>query len=257
MKCLDNSYLDSKRIEDTSKMIDFYRNFVKKGDESDVFYERHLVVLETALKVLSDKLNSCGYTCTEEDWLRYWEEWGYYDRGADRDVIKFISDVRYHQGEENSETIHNLFSSGYCYHFALILQHCFKRGDVCLAYPFGHMVWRDINGVVYDIEGVNTKYEELVEVDKLGKSLNGFLHIPNLDEGVLDEDLSLTLTKLRLMSRSAEDDFLVKVKNVLKQYGDFTDEDVSKVIKMLPDLAKKDDSILNLSIEKAVKLIGI
>lgn len=66
--------------------------------------------------------------------------------------------MRYHQGAENSETIRNLFSSGYCYHFALILQHCFKRGDVCLAYPFGYMVWRDVNGVVYGIEGVNTKY---------------------------------------------------------------------------------------------------
>ena len=48
---------DLKRVEDTQGMVDFYRNNVKTGDASDVFYERHLTVIETGLELLRQQLS--------------------------------------------------------------------------------------------------------------------------------------------------------------------------------------------------------
>ena len=49
---------------------------------------------------------------------------------------------------------HRHFRSGYCWHFAHLLKATFDRGEVCWCAPFGHMVWVDIDGTPYDIEGV-------------------------------------------------------------------------------------------------------
>lgn len=56
MRCIDNSELTLDRIEDTAKQIKFYRDCDKTGDWTDTFYESHLAILETGLRVLRDKL---------------------------------------------------------------------------------------------------------------------------------------------------------------------------------------------------------
>lgn len=66
LKCIDGSYLDLKRVEDTQGMVDFYRNNVKTGDASDVFYERHLTVIETGLELLRQQLSVSKDNCGEQ-----------------------------------------------------------------------------------------------------------------------------------------------------------------------------------------------
>lgn len=67
LKCIDGSYLDLKRVEDTQGMVDFYRNNVKTGDASDVFYERHLTVIETGLELLRQQLSVSKDNCDKEE----------------------------------------------------------------------------------------------------------------------------------------------------------------------------------------------
>ena len=50
--------------------------------------------------------------------------------------------------------MYNTFRAGYCYFFAHMLQDAFQRGTVCLAAPFSHWVWEDVDKQLYDIEGL-------------------------------------------------------------------------------------------------------
>ena len=97
------------------------------------------------------------------------------------EVLNFINDIYDSQPEENSEAIRHLFHCGYCYYFASMLKTAFGRGTICLAYPFGHIVWLDTDGIPYDIEGVTiSEYEKLVDIDCLPELKHDFMHIRGL-----------------------------------------------------------------------------
>lgn len=98
------------------------------------------------------------------------------------EVMNFIDDIYASQPEENSEAIRELFHCGYCYYFANMLKIAFGRGTVCLAYPFGHVVWLDTDGIAYDIEGVSiSEYEKLVDIDCMEELKYDFMHIRGLN----------------------------------------------------------------------------
>lgn len=54
----------------------------------------------------------------------------------------------------DSRDIVELFESGYCYYFANLLKEAFGRGKIVLAAPYPHICWMDIDGNVYDINGM-------------------------------------------------------------------------------------------------------
>lgn len=117
--------------------------------------------------------------CTEKDWLNYWLEFKTKCPNMDTAVIVFIRDFLYSQGIDGSEVIHDVFRSGYCWHFAHILKKSFGRGKVCLAAPFGHMVWVDDNDIPYDIEGVYTgECLCFIAEEELGTKVEDFMHVP-------------------------------------------------------------------------------
>jgi len=92
-----------------------------------------------------------------------------------REIITFIADILYH-GEDN-DSIRKLFTAGYCYYFAKILEDAFG-GEVCWHKEYSHIVWRDENGCCYDIEGVFYDYEDdtIVPVSVLEDKLEFFRH---------------------------------------------------------------------------------
>lgn len=59
----------------------------------------------------------------------------------------------------NSRDIMELFESGYCYYFATTLKEAFERGKVVWAAPYPHICWMDIDGKVYDINGLRNDPE--------------------------------------------------------------------------------------------------
>lgn len=67
------------------------------------------------------------------------------------DVINFIADMLYETGADPI-SVHKLFACGFCYHFAVILQHEFG-GSIKWMKGCSHIVWTDENNLAYDIEG--------------------------------------------------------------------------------------------------------
>lgn len=76
------------------------------------------------------------------------------------DVINFIADMLYNTGADPI-SVHRLFKCGYCYHFAVILEHEFG-GRIYWVRNCGHMVWVDENNLAYDIEG----YRNDLDIDE-------------------------------------------------------------------------------------------
>lgn len=109
----------------------------------------------------------------KQDWIKL-----NIQKGGNKTVIQFIADFLYH-AEDKSDAVATLFTTGYCYYFAVILKEAFRRGAICQTWPFGHIVWVDEDGTAYDIYGTNPgEYVELVPVDRYGDTLNAFRHVP-------------------------------------------------------------------------------
>lgn len=96
------------------------------------------------------------------------------------EVLEFITQFLYHsQNDEIAGNLITQFRSGYCYHFAYMLRDTFHRGVVCWAAPFGHIVWKDIDQKVYDIEGeYHGEAFYFIPTYYLGELVRDFLHIP-------------------------------------------------------------------------------
>ena len=110
---------------------------------------------------------------------------------ASKQVLYFIFDMMYHEGEDNDEVIRHLFHNGYCYYFANMLKLAFNRGEVCWAAPFGHFVWKDDNGICYDIEGVTiSEAEYYIPVSYIEDGIKDFLHIRDVFYNASQDDIS-------------------------------------------------------------------
>lgn len=100
---------------------------------------------------------------------------------VDRSVLRFINTFVNKQSEYNKDSadiITNQFMNGYCYYFAEMLKVAFNRGKICWVAPHGHMVWMDINGVPYDICGINKDTcEEYIPISYIPKALSDFKHV--------------------------------------------------------------------------------
>ena len=71
------------------------------------------------------------------------------------DIEDFIDEFRNSQAdyvEDGDECVRHLFRAGYCYYFAKILQTAYPGGQVCLAFPKKHFVYK-YAGQAWDIEG--------------------------------------------------------------------------------------------------------
>lgn len=113
---------------------------------------------------------------SREEWVKNWIDWSY--AKANEDVITFISKFLY-ADERGIEAVYSLFSSGYCYYFAKLLQDAFNRGEICWHRNHSHIVWRDDDGIAYDIGGIFYDYNEgdLLPVNKsLGDMIVEFKH---------------------------------------------------------------------------------
>lgn len=106
--------------------------------------------------------------------------------GECEDVIGFITDMHFHQepngdifANDSGNTIQLLFSAGYCYHFAIILNHLFPGGTICLAALFGHIIYV-YKKFAFDINGVSDAETHcFIPVSELSQEeLNDFIHVP-------------------------------------------------------------------------------
>lgn len=107
---------------------------------------------------------------------------------ARRDVLTFISAVDQYSEDTKVDNgfrtpIEKLFSSGFCYYFAIMLRDAFG-GKIVLKFHDGvypHMFWMDENEVLYDIYGVyeDCNPKECIPIEEMDKeTLEEFRHIP-------------------------------------------------------------------------------
>lgn len=95
---------------------------------------------------------------------------------ADKNVLTFIANFVFHS---DAKSTINLFSQGYCYHFATILKSIYQKGEVCWVAPYSHLIWL-YNDVPYDINGVYSgESRTFIPEEFLGSQINDFTHIPN------------------------------------------------------------------------------
>lgn len=120
--------------------------------------------------------------------------------GADKQVIKFIDKLLYHNGKDyyDVESIIHLFKEGYCYYFAHMLQTAFHRGTVCWAAPNGHFIWCDTDNTPYDIEGLYFgEAKEFIPEQYLGDMIYDFLHIPGVEHNTTDTEIKACIERYR------------------------------------------------------------
>ena len=84
-----------------------------------------------------------------DEWLREKHE----EDNNSEEVFNFIN--RFIQKAEvcgiEYGPLRNLFMGEYCFYFASMLKAAFNRGEIYIAAPFGHVVWRDTDDRYYDI----------------------------------------------------------------------------------------------------------
>lgn len=100
---------------------------------------------------------------------------------TDEKVLGFIRNITgYHYpNSQKQDAVYELFSSGYCYYFALMLKEAFQRGEVCWCAPHGHICWVDDNGHPYDIHGsCDSECDYFIPVSYIQDGLADFKHVP-------------------------------------------------------------------------------
>lgn len=100
------------------------------------------------------------------------------NRKAKPEILKFIWNfVTHDKIPESFRVIEHQFTTGYCYHFALIMKNMFG-GKIVWHKGYSHILWQDRNKVVYDICGVYCDYRlsEIVPVSELGDDIEDYFH---------------------------------------------------------------------------------
>lgn len=95
------------------------------------------------------------------------------------------------------DALRNLFMAGYCYYFAMMLKAAFNRGEVYIAAPYGHVVWRDTDNRYYDIEGEYVgDAEAMIPVTDPFCSIKDFKHLGDKDHlGTSKEQIKFLIKK--------------------------------------------------------------
>jgi hypothetical protein len=100
----------------------------------------------------------------------------------------FINEFVKHGRENNADAMAEFakqYSAGYCWHFAHMLQSVFRRGEVCWAAPFGHMIWLDSDNTAYDIEGkFQREARYLIPEYYLSNFITEFMHIRGMNDPI-------------------------------------------------------------------------
>lgn len=142
------------------------------------------------------KLDDDYYRCTSIDKFIYTDR--YFEPSAVKEWIRDMRGTDNHSAEVSEfcnrfirtacdcgvewDALRKLYMAGYCYYFAMMLKAAFNRGEVYIAAPYGHVVWRDIDDRYYDIEGEYIgDAEAMIPVTDPFCSIKDFKHLSEKD----------------------------------------------------------------------------
>ena len=153
---------------------------------------------------------------------------------ADTDILRFIGETASWNTDTETDyknTPECLFSNGYCYHFAVMLQHLFG-GEIMWHKFHSHIVYMDDKQIPYDAHGVFDDYEEgeLLPVSVLSDvDLKLFQHVGDFSEPEIRKGNLETALK-------------VKVYEIENGADNKNMETTSRMIKYLSDKLTKKNS---------------
>lgn len=140
---------------------------------------------------------------------------------ANKDILHWIASFVYRQ-EDNigltntSKAIIEHFSSGYCYHFAIMLNAIFAKGTVCWAAPFDHIVWVDKNNIPYDVTGAFVTNAKclLIPIEYMGELLNEFKHVGEHMKKFSNDDILNIIRDYLVIKDLSDEDIEVEIENM-------------------------------------------
>lgn len=136
---------------------------------------------------------------SKEEYIKY-----YINLGGNPTIIKFTYDLLYSQGISGVEYIRNMFSCGYCYYYAKMLQDAFPGGEICVCYPYGHIVYI-YDKIPYDIDGISSADAyDFIPIDFLGEAINDFRHIDGIQYNITPRQLEKLGERWRLTQKPIE-----------------------------------------------------
>lgn len=95
------------------------------------------------------------------------------------------------------EKVRCFFKNGWCFAFANVLKGAFRRGEVCLAAPFSHIVFLDKDGTPYDIDGVyKGEAFYFIPISYLSEDdIKVFAHLPSANSSSLTKEYCIEVMK--------------------------------------------------------------
>lgn len=120
---------------------------------------------------------------------------------ADEEVLRFIANFVFHENGKTGkgmESVKNLFSEDYCWHFAHMLKTVFGRGQIYCTVNEHHFVWRDTKTagiMLYDINGIYHTHKILVPEEELEEGLQEIKKGPESSEEEPDTNIVQRMLK--------------------------------------------------------------
>lgn len=159
------------------------------------------------------KLDDDYYRCISIDKFVYTDR--YFEPSAVKEWIRDMRGTDNHSAEVSEfcnrfirtacdcgvewDALRKLYMAGYCYYFAMMLKAAFNRGEVYIAAPYGHVVWRDIDDRYYDIKGEYIgDAEAMIPVTDPFCSIKDFKHLGKKDHlGASKEQIEFLINKYK------------------------------------------------------------
>ena len=155
---------------------------------------------------------------------------------ANTEILKFIGKTASWNTDKDTEyknTPECFFSSGYCYYFAVMLQHLFE-GELMWHKFHSHIVFTDKNNVSYDAHGVFDDYAdgELLPLDLLSDTdLKLFRHIGEFSEQEVKEgnlETAMNVLEYEIMYGASQNNIEIS-QNMVNKMLDKLNSNIARV----------------------------
>ena len=138
-----------------------------------------------------------------------------------KQILKWIDDFykNFSKEPKEQELLRKQYMNGYCYFFAKTLQAAFRRGDVCVCAPFGHFVWKDIDGIIYDAEGISSaEFEYTIPEKFMGDMVKDFLHVDGVSFHATEKEIEDLIHRYKIQLMSQERHIRIAMDRIKKDF---------------------------------------
>lgn len=106
--------------------------------------------------------------------------------GSSREVLEFIADFRYNQGDTCPESIYRIMTGDYQYYFAVMLQKAFGRGEIRYLESYNKILWYDNESQMhYDLDGAYVSTYNTTPVQMAANKGINYKRLPDIQQSLV------------------------------------------------------------------------